>query len=360
MEAPTRKVTRRKKNEVDYFDSLPDDLLVEIFKTVEPNLLRFKARFVTEKWFNLITNIILLDHASLIIHKYGPSRRFRLLDITEERHGLKTKEQDIIIPYKGRIKCWCNEYLLIAVKKKDKSLYMFNLITKRGSHLPPCSKSCKHYSSECGVGLCYDESERVYKVIHVFTGPSIQCEILVIKSTRNMSEWKKVNGPDCMGQQQYNWNDPVSVKGRYLYWDVQCPKYLVSMDTVKETFCQIRLPGSDINRNQTYCMVEIGGFLALIHKFLYGQIDIWILKDFKKEEWERRYSIYGEMGLKIYHGSVVTCVRSERYILFIERGLYTGSGLCSFDLKEKIKKRLEIDFDLDEDCVAHSTTAKFR
>ncbi|KAL4576210.1 hypothetical protein LXL04_012301 [Taraxacum kok-saghyz] len=306
-------VTKKKKNKVDVFNLLPDDVLVDIFKNVEPNLLRFKVRFVTRRWFNLITNIILLDHASFILQKGSPDRRFRLLDITEEAQGLKTKEQNIKIPFDGRIKCWCNEYLLIAVKMIDKSLYMYNLITKRASILPPCSYSCGgHYGYKCGVGLCYDESEKVYKVIHVFRGPPLQCEILIIKSTRNMSGWKKVNGPDCTGQVQYNWYDPVSVKGRYLHWDVHCPKFLVSMDTVKETFRQISVPRSDLDIDKRYCMVEIGGFLALIHKSSSEQIDIWMLKDFETDKWVKRYSISGDVGLNIYRESVVTCVRSER------------------------------------------------
>uniref|UniRef100_A0A251UD39 Putative glycoside hydrolase family 17, F-box domain-containing protein n=1 Tax=Helianthus annuus TaxID=4232 RepID=A0A251UD39_HELAN len=172
----------RKKKKVDCFASLHDDLLIDILQKLPADILRYKTRFVCKRWFSLITNRILFDHASLILETSYGSRTVRLLDISEDKHGLTLKEQNLEIPYTGRIKSWCNEFLLITDLYKEGSLFIYDMIRKQGSFLPPCSTSCGgHYGCKCGVGLSYDKFKGVYKVVHAFLGPQIQCELLIFK-----------------------------------------------------------------------------------------------------------------------------------------------------------------------------------
>lgn len=360
-------VTRRKKN-VDFFSILPDDLLLEILRKLPADMLRYKVRFVRRRWFNLITNRILLDHASLILEKPTGSDTVRLIDIREEKHGLKMSEQYLDIPYSGRIKSWCNEFLLITDLDREGSLYIFNFITKEGAFLPECSTICGgHYGCKCGVGLSYDEFKGVYKVVHVFMGPPIQCELLVLKSniiSCDSLKWKKINGPSYMGLRRYYWDDPVSVQGRYFHWDVHCSKYLVSMDTVKERFRQTCLPGSDdFPMNNRYSLVEMGGFLTLLHKVSADKVHIWMLKDFQRTKWEmfQSISVSSYVGSSIYPGSIfplpVTSVKSKRYLIFRKPGSETA--LFSYDLKESRMKKLDIEIAGNEHCVVQSTAASF-
>ncbi|KAI3705078.1 hypothetical protein L1987_75310 [Smallanthus sonchifolius] len=356
----------RKRKKVDCFAFLPDDLLLDILQKLPADILRYKTRFVCRRWFSLITNRILLDHASLILENSSGIHTVRLMDISEEKQGLTMRDQYLEIPYSGRIKSWCNEFLLITDLNKEGSLYIYDLISKQGSFLPQCSTSCGgHYGCKCGVGLSYDKFKEVYKVVHVFLGPQIQCELLSLKgniASCNSLKWKKISGPYYTGQRQYYWDDPVSVKGRYFHWDVHCSKYLVSMDTVKERFRQTRLPGSDVfPMNKRYFLVEMGGFLTLLHKVSLDKINIWMLKDYQRSKWEnlQSISISSYVWSSIYPGSVlplpVTCVKSKRYIIFRKPGSETG--LYSYDLKNKIMRRLDVDIAPDERCVVRTTAA---
>nr|XP_043632771.1 F-box protein At5g49610-like isoform X2 [Erigeron canadensis] len=355
----------RKKRKVDFSALLPDDLLLDILEKLPTDILRYKTRYVCKRWFDLTTNRILLDHASLILENTTGSQTVRLVDIREEKDGLKMKDQCLDIPYNGRIKSWCNEFLLITDLNRDGSLFLFNRITKEGSFLPPCSLSCRgHYGCKCGVGLSYDDFKEVYKVVHVFNGPPIQCELLILKSD-NIScasiKWKKVNGPSYTGNRQYYWDDPISVQGRYFHWDVHCCKYLISMDTAKERFRQTCLPGSDgIPMNNCYFLVEIGGFLSLLHKVSSDKINVWMLKDYQRTKWEKLQSISISSYTSIYPGSAllpVTSVKSKRYIIFRKPGSYTG--LYSYDLKDKLIKRLNINIAPYERCVVQSTAGSY-
>lgn len=86
--------------------------------------------------------------------------------------------------------------------------------------------------------------------------------------------------------------DPVSVQGKYFHWHVHSPKYLVSMDTVKEKFSKILLPGSGDDRMRSqYSFVEMGGFLTLLDKDSSNKVYIWILKDFDRMKWEKVKSL---------------------------------------------------------------------
>ncbi|CAI9273673.1 unnamed protein product [Lactuca saligna] len=308
-------VTKKKKS-LDGFALLPDDVLLEIFQKLPPDLLRYKVKFVCRRWFTIITNNILLDHASLILQRSTGSNTIRLMDIREEEQGLKMKQEFINMPCYGCIKSWCNEYLLITDSIRIGILYLFNLITKQGSFISPLpSVSCGgHYNGKCGLGISYDPFKKLYKVVHVYNGPPIQCEILVLESNIPSNEWiiwKKVNGTSHTGERQYYWENPVSVQGRYFHWDVHSDKYLVSMDTVKERFRQTFLPGSgsDVYRmDNRYSLVEMGGLLSLLHKVSFDRVNVWILKNFQRTKWEKFHSIciLGYVCLRVFPGSVVS------------------------------------------------------
>ncbi|KAI3788464.1 hypothetical protein L2E82_01232 [Cichorium intybus] len=147
---------KRKRKKVDRFVFLPDDILLDILKRVPDCFLRYKAKYVCRRWFNIITNKILLDHASFILQKTG-TITVRVVDIREEEgQGLQVKEQDLDIPHKGIIRSWCNEFFLIWGSSRN-TLYVYNVITKEGLYLPKCNVPCGgYYTNRCGVALSFD------------------------------------------------------------------------------------------------------------------------------------------------------------------------------------------------------------
>ncbi|GJU70423.1 F-box protein-like protein [Tanacetum coccineum] len=266
-----KKITRRgsrKKENVDHFALLPDDVVVLILRKLPVDELRFR-----------------------VCYNNSGSPRHRVVRITEEEGELAVKEQDLEIPYKGCIKSWVDEYLLISGHSKKGSLYLYNILTKEGLFLPRCSLSCGgHYGRKCGVGFSYDRFKQVYKVVHVFNGPPIQSELIILKPGNfNSSTWKKINGPLYTGQRKYSWHDPVSIDGRYLHWNVNSFDYLLSMDTVEERFRRISLPpiyDDNLKNKNQYSICKMGGFLGL-HEVSSENDVMWVLKNFERTTWEK-------------------------------------------------------------------------
>ncbi|KAI3519868.1 hypothetical protein L1887_09086 [Cichorium endivia] len=107
------KHTTKTKNDTNIFVSLPDDVFIAILKRFPDAFLRYKAKYVCKRWFDVITNRILLDHASFILQKPTGIYTVRLVDIRKEGQGIEVKEQYLDIPHTGIVRSWCNEFLVI-------------------------------------------------------------------------------------------------------------------------------------------------------------------------------------------------------------------------------------------------------
>lgn len=359
----------RKKKKVNWFLFLSDDILLEILKKLPDDFLRYKAKHVCRHWFNIVTNKILLDHASFIL-QISNNPTVRLVDITEQQKGLQVKEHNLEIPVYGWIISWCNEYLLITDLEKNE--FVYNLITKEGSLLPHCT-SCGgrdiHEIGNCGVALSFDGF--VYKLVHVFMGPPVQCHILVLRKnivSRVSSKWKKIEVPSYMNKKsdfwgdhrRDYWGDPVLVQGRYFHWDVHCDRYLVSMDMVEEKMFKMSLPIS--GSSFQYTVFEMGGFLTLIHQVSRKVTEIWVLKDFHKMKWEKlKLPIPDWCYFEQYLGScsdIVSGMRSKRYITCMRLSSWDGA-ICSYDLKDWSVEELDIHIGGHDHRVVHSSIPSF-
>ncbi|KAI3525866.1 hypothetical protein L1887_04995 [Cichorium endivia] len=335
---------------VDRFFFLPDDILLDILKRVPDVFLRYKAKYVCRRWFNIITNMILLDHASFI-HCNFRDFTTRLVDIREERLGLQVKVQDPDIPRIGKIRSWCNEFLLISDNNRKGSLYVYNQITKEGWYLPQHNASCcscGNYAHKCGVALSFDRFKGIYKVAHLFMGRTIKCHILILGrniTTRAFLNWKKIELP-YMNEGKFIWGDPVSVKGRYLNWRIYGSNDLVSVDMVKEEICIISPPVS-INHGMYISFFVMGGFLAVYVGGPCDKAEIWVLKDFHKLKWEKlQLRLDSNWFFTIYF---IYGVISKRYII----GGKPMDGLYSYDLKSGVIKELGIHMGFSEGFVVH-------
>lgn len=360
----------RKKDTVEYFDILPDEILTSILVWLPAELLRYKFKYVCRRWFNIITHQILFDETSIIIQKpaaRGHVYRTRLVDFNEGISNLRLKEQYLNIPCKGRVRSWCNELLLITEPHKNGSLFIFNLITMVGSALPRGSKDCGgHAECKCGLGIAFDKFNGVYKVVHVFAGAqTFQCEMFMLKNESlflNSSKWKTIDGPSYMGNRKYFWDDPVSVDGRYFHWHVHSAEFVVSMDIVEEMFHKIRLP-QPITK---YSLLEMGGYLCLLSNFCDKHAIIWILKHFQKQEWHKRQTIrnlgYIPMtGCQIrnYPSFPVPIGSLKNGSYIICRNYRDQLGLFCYKLENGRMAKLDIPIDVDERCLAQSTTIDF-
>ncbi|XP_076954668.1 uncharacterized protein LOC143629225 [Bidens hawaiensis] len=150
--------------------------------------------------------------------------------------------------------------------------------------------------------------------------------------------------PSNMGEGQYYWGGPVSVKGRYLHWDVHSSDHLVSMDTVKERFYQTRLPGlNDDHTRHQHSFVEMNGFLALLDKVSGNKVNIWIFKDLHNNKWEKTHSL--NLSCHRYFGIYphidmpfpICSVVNKRHIIFKKPNpLKFMASLLRYDLKTNL------------------------
>ncbi|XP_023756815.1 uncharacterized protein LOC111905353 [Lactuca sativa] len=383
MEIETSKEMTRKEKKENWFAFLSDDIFLQILKKLPEAFLRYKAKHVCKRWFNIVTNRILLDHASFILQTSYDST-VRHVDITEEQQGLQVKVQNLEIPIGGHIITWCNEYLLVTDLEKHE--YVFNVITNEGSFLPHCTSCGEGDDTNCGMALSFDGFKGVYKVLHVFMGPPLQCHILVLRRnilSRISSNWKKIEVPSYMDewiptymyQRRPYWGDPVSVQARYFHWriwDFHGERwYLVSMDMVKEKMVRMSLPIPE-SSNVNYTVFEMGGFLTLIHqlsskksdKWMFNdfQTDMWILKDFEMMKWEKlrisipNYWYFGEYFK--YFPDSVSGMMSMRYLTCIRLSNWDGA-VCSYDLKDFHVKELDIQIGSNDRRVPHSSSPSF-
>ncbi|CAI9287568.1 unnamed protein product [Lactuca saligna] len=357
-----RRTRKSKKVKVDPFIFLPDDILLEILKRLPDAVLRYKEKYVCSRWFDIITNSILLDHASYILQNKGTFRTC-LVDIREEGERLQVKEQDLDIPHIGMIRSWCNEFLLISVSYTN-TLYVYNLITKEGSYLPQHNAPCGRYCiGNCGVAL--SGFKGIYKVVHLYSGPPIKCHILNLGRGDNLmstcvsSKWKHVKGSFTkdVKNRLHSWCEPVLVRqGRYIHWETfnDSNDLLVSMDTETEEIFQKRLPTSIEERYSGNSLFVIGGFLAVFDRVLYQGNDayVWILKDFRRRRWKKLQLITGHYTRYLDTYRICGGI-SKRYIILRST---TGKGMCSYDVENGVFKELDISIGSDHDhFVVHSS-----
>ncbi|KAL4565449.1 hypothetical protein LXL04_029545 [Taraxacum kok-saghyz] len=342
---------------VGRFFSLPDDILLEILTRVPDAFLRYRVKYVCTRWFDIITNMILLDHASFILqHLQNVGLSERLVDISQVGgQRVRVKEQYIKTPGVGSVWSWLNEFILISapVGFGLESLYVFNLITAEQSRFPQCTLPCygAHFGSRCGIALSYDGVQGTYKVVHLFMGPPIECEIFVLSRgmvCRVTSKWEKFQVP-YMDKGTDIWGDAVSVQGRFLHWRIQDSNNLVSVDSVKEKVSTISLPGSSEHGRFVYSVFELNGFLAFFDGVTtHGKAEIWVLKDFHRVNWEKLHSIRVDNSYFERHPDHIKVFRfrgmiSERYIILEHRSRCYENGMFSYDLKYGVLKKLDIE-----------------
>lgn len=171
-----------------------------------------------------------------------------------------------------------------------------NFLTSFCLTLPKCPSGCPH--SQCGMALGFDPSTKLFKVVH---SDGFGFEIFTLGDSSNA--WKQISGPWNnsfelpSGLLDNGWSDPVSINGRFLYWNVLSPEFVLSMDVSEETIIKIQLPcdsGQESALLQSYHLRELEGHLSLTYAVPNAAMDIWILEEIHGK-WFKKYSIVANM-----------------------------------------------------------------
>lgn len=333
----------KKNNGIDNTEKLPDSVLLIILHLIPTELLRYIVKYVCRRWFKLITKEILSEVAFIVIERPCSGNFFsnlHLVEVHDENRNLHVTDQLMRVHSKGRVRSSCNELLLMTDPSKYGVLHVYNLISEVGRTLPLPINCGGHSHLKCGLALAFDKCRGVFKIVHIFVGnPSVECEIFEIKSEslfRKRPNWRKIDVPSFVEQRKDDWGDPISVNGRYIYWDVCSSECILSMDIVEEKFNEIPLARTTNN----YSVLERGGCLGLELPIDIGAANMWFLNHVEGTEWQKLKGvrIKDEMQPVSYPDDIVLLRVGDCVI-------YKRRGICSvlFGYKQKTRDVKSLD-----------------
>ncbi|KAI8014755.1 F-box protein [Camellia lanceoleosa] len=268
-----------RKEVEQFFANLPEDIIFEILVKVPARDLHENVRLVCKAWKGMIsTSNFIAQNAlqvkpKLLIQSVTFTRpwyvKVKAMEVDEER--LDYKLSDFELPQSVRVRSSCN-------------------------------------------ALGFDPCTKKYKVVHICT-LLFHFEIFTIDGSDNA--WKRVCGP---WEHPFEWpfdldfclNDPVLVNERFVHWYVNSDEYVISIDLSNERVIKTHLPdrieGID---NHRYTLLELDGYLSLVHNASNTQIDVWILEDFHSQIWLKKHSILAESIKYTISNDSSSCSKQE-------------------------------------------------
>ncbi|KAI9177192.1 hypothetical protein LWI28_012144 [Acer negundo] len=176
------------------------------------------------------------------------------------------------------IKGSCKGLLCLCDSSTRDSLYAYNPFTRNYIELPKSIDETLYLSLVFGFG--FNQTTKEYKVVKVFTlgKPSW-------RSLGKIPHFLYAQGPS-----------QVLVNGR-LHWTTWPRRYhigcmLISFDLEDEQFREVPKPDSGGLERLHFDAVELGGCLAGVLHQNYGQLEIWVMKEYDvKESWIKEFNI---------------------------------------------------------------------
>lgn len=331
---------------------LPESILMNIFFLIPAEDLHNSVRFVCKSWWNTIQDPYFIDHqlayskSNLIFEAIDNKEKMINTILLKINHGSQVKPKRKInrgslnttsILCKRRkccegscstLKASCNGLVLILFHD---NLIVTNPITKWFLKLPPFAP----VFSDIGwptksFGLAYDHLAKEYKVTITFEG---RCAIHTVCS----DSWKEVKMP---GQEVKFYSSPISTSDGALHWLCSCTTkkhlesneclnwHILSMEVSSENFRVTRDPPDSRIDQLNSSLIELGGSLSLFHYVTMIKTDVWVLEDYHKQVWVKKYCIdptdrlakkslqYSHAFVSLHKGEVVIFVDTRRNQLF--------------------------------------------
>ncbi|GMP51025.1 hypothetical protein CsSME_00017416 [Camellia sinensis var. sinensis] len=309
-----------RKEVEQFFANLPEDIMFDILVKVPARDLHENVRLVCKAWKGMIsTSNFIAQNAlqvkpKLLIQSVTFMRpwyvKVKAMEVDEER--LDYKLSDFELPQSVRVRSSCNGLLLVSDMRKMRVLQVMNLVTKCCLTLPLHPPFCIHKG--CGAALGFDPCTKKYKVVHICT-LLFRFEIFTIDGSDNA--WKRVCGPwkhpfEWPFDLDFHLNDPVLVNERFVHWYVNSDEYVISIDLSNERVIKTHLPdhGKGIDKHR-YTLLELDGYLSLVHNASNTQIDVWILEDFHSQIWLKKHSILAESIKYTISNDSSSCSKQE-------------------------------------------------
>ncbi|XP_022899320.1 putative F-box protein At3g52320 [Olea europaea var. sylvestris] len=287
------------------FDDFPRDLIIEILARLPAKVL-CKFRCVSKRWYNLLTDKdLIVRHAELSKRKPLLLTRKYISDANGEMNGSKVTVELTSMDMEGNVTDEFRDVLDGHVHTFI-SCYPFSIICCMYS-IYVCNPSIRQvvrvpYPSNArlyNVGFGYLPKLSEYKIVHLlyhsFVGDGkIGCEIFSFKHGEGVDSgsWRTLGDYPCRA-----WIDghPLCVN-KTIYWGLVSTswndKSILSFDLDNEEFSIISYPVCNSEKYSSLVYTKIMGCLCLVGcSARASTLDIWLLKDEKKEIWVMEHSI---------------------------------------------------------------------
>ncbi|KAL3628295.1 hypothetical protein CASFOL_027341 [Castilleja foliolosa] len=283
--------------EMKWIDHLPRDLIIEILSRLHTKDL-CKSRCVSKSWRVLLTrdNEFIARHIQRSKHKpLLLIRRYMSDGITEINSKSKITielttidmQGDITDTFRETIDGPVNTFVScgpLSILCCTHSLYICNPSICQVVRVPYRPNAHFH-----NIAFGYLPTTNEYKIVHM--NGKMGCEVFSFKSGESVisGSWRTIN--DCPFSA---WIDeyPICVSGM-IYWGVSSgwkDKSILCLDLEKEEFSGICYP---VHENKKYTFFQYVGIMGELRVvgFCSTTMDIWTVKDKKKNVWGIEYSV---------------------------------------------------------------------
>ncbi|KAL8144775.1 hypothetical protein AgCh_003108 [Apium graveolens] len=221
----------------------------------------------------------------LIFHSDFPIRnQLCFAELSDTDDGVNAIVKKINIPFSASMPEFivvgsCNGLLCLRDSLYMDSVYIYNPFTNEYKELP----KTKHYDEKevvCGFGY-HSETDQYKKFLYSGLGGN---------TWRNLGQVPYYIERRSQGA--------LLTRGR-LHWQTRCMYndcglIIISFDLSDEKFYRIKGPDfSSVANDRTYHLANLKGCLsAVVYKFGYKELEIWVLKEYNvKESWVRDFKI---------------------------------------------------------------------
>ncbi|KAI9177307.1 hypothetical protein LWI28_024138 [Acer negundo] len=292
---------------------LPCEIVLDILSRLSvTSLLQFKL--VCKSWHNLTQDPLLVSmhfyHAPendpcLIVHCDHPIRnQLYSLELSDPENDQRVNKLRVPMFPEFDIKGSCKGLLCLCDSSTRDSLYAYNPFTRNYIELPKSIDETL-YDLSLVFGFGFNQTTKEYKVVkvvywrirpryprHFSIMFSLQSEVQVF--TLGKPSWRSLGKiPHFLYAQGPS---QVLVNGR-LHWTTWPRRYhigcmLISFDLEDEQFREVPKPDSGGLERLHFDAVELGGCLAGVLHQNYGQLEIWVMKEYDvKESWIKEFNI---------------------------------------------------------------------
>ncbi|KAK7359572.1 hypothetical protein VNO77_01533 [Canavalia gladiata] len=291
-------------DELSSFDSLPNDVVAKILKSLPAQFLHNSGRFVCKTWAEILSlpcfkkSHLLHSQCGFLIQDGNGQCKVQSIDARD----WELKETQLNFNFPGKIRGSSDGVLLINKSASVMDLYVANPVTMQVLKLPTLPSICK-LCSHCN-NIARASSTGEIKVVSLGRDSNGLYNWYVLTVGKGMS-WRKINMAyaKCDPESYLSYVQSLSADG-VIYWTnsswINDP-FVLAIDVHEEIAYRLKVPIEC--HGQYWTLVQIGKEICCMNCGKDVEMKVWKLKDLHRSEWVKvksiRFSIESPLRKKI-------------------------------------------------------------